>query len=165
MTKNLNPEFMTIEETAEFLRISERILREMVSNREIPHNQLGSTVLFKRESLLNWMKENERPPEPKEKINAKIIPDCNQDKVNTLIQEFTGKDENFVKGLGENLKADLEKFEYKKLSDKVFCQLSRWCWPHRHSVREQWVQPKAQEISKLLFGKVIKRTKHSSYKE
>jgi len=165
------PVWMTIDETAQYLRCSLRHLRETVSKKEIPHTKFGGKVLFNRTRIDEWMIQNEEKPTsyPKaekrvdEPIDTTIMPDCNRQKVNSLIQELVDYNERFVSGLGNNLLTDLSNNEYKQLSDKVYAQLSRWCHPKRNSEREIWAKEKAAEISMLLYGKVIDRIKHSSY--
>lgn len=172
MDDNSNdPVWMTIDETAQYLRCSLRHLRETVSKKEIPCTKFGGKVLFNRTRIDEWMIQNEEKPtsHPKaekdanEQIDTTIMPDCNRQKVNSLIQELVDYNERFVSGLGNNLLTDLSNNEYKQLSDKVYAQLSRWCHPKRNSEREIWAKEKAAEISMLLYGKVIDRIKHSSY--
>jgi hypothetical protein len=43
------------------------------------------------------------------------------------------------------------------LSVGTYKRLSRWATPHRWSEREQFVQPRAQRISEILFGRKIDR--------
>ena len=173
--KKVSSKWLIIKEAAEYLRCSERYLREMVSNRQIPHTIFAGKVLFHQDKLDELLLNQEITVEPQEgvcqktsptltKERVEIRPDCDRDKVNTIIKEFIDFDEHFVSGLAINLKKDLEKLKYHSLSPKVYAQLSRWCWPKRQSSREKWVQPKAHELSKLLFGKIIERTRHPSYR-
>ena len=165
------PAWMTIEETAQYLRCSLRHLRETVSKKEIPHTKFGGKVLFNRHRIDEWMIQNEEKPETPQKtekdenepFDTTINPDCKRQKVNALIQELIDYNERFVSILGNNLLTDLTKNEYKQLSDKIYAQLSRWCHPKRNSEREIWTKEKAAHISMLLYGKVINRIKHPSY--
>ena len=101
----------------------------------------------------------------REPIGDRIAVDgkCQRTEVASLVQELIDYGERFVSGLGKNLKGDLENSDYQWLSRKVYAQLSRWCNPHRNSGREQWVRPRAHEISEHLFGEVIPRSDHPSY--
>lgn len=92
-----------------------------------------------------------------------ISRDCSRQEVAALVAELIDYGERFVSGLGRNLKADLENSDFEWVSMRVYAQLSRWCHPNRHSEREQWVIPRAHQISRLLFGSVIDRTAHPSY--
>jgi excisionase family DNA binding protein len=166
-----DPAWITIEETAQYLRCSLRHLRETVSRREIPYTKFGGKILFNRNRVDEWMIENEETPvsHPKEEkdtnkqIDTTIISDCDRQKVNALIQELIDYNERFVSVLGNNLLMDLSNNKYRQLSDKIYAQLSRWCHPKRNSEREIWAKEKASEISVLLYGKVIERIKHPSY--
>ena len=165
------PVWMTIDETAKYLRCSLRHLRETVSRKEIPHTKFGGKVLFNHIRIDDWMIQNEEKPagctktekgvcEP---IDTTVLPNCDRQKVNSLIQELIDYNERYVTGLGNNLISDLSEYDFGKLSEKVYAQLSRWCHPKRNSEREKWAKEKAAEISVLLYGKVIDRIKHPSY--
>jgi hypothetical protein len=156
------------------MRCSERFLRELVANHQIPHTIFAGKVLFyqdKLDELLMSLEvpvncvgvDNQQSDAEPAKGDYEIIPDCDQNKVGDLIQEMIERNEHFVTGLGKNLQKDLEERQYKTLSCKVYSQLSRWCWPNRNSSREEWVKPRARQISKLLFGRVIDRTRHPHY--
>lgn len=163
--------WMTIDETAQYLRCSLRHLRETVSRKEIPHTKFGGKVLFNRTRIDEWMIQNEEKAttypkaekDANEQIDTIIMSDCNRQKVNSLIQELVDYNERYVTGLGNNLISDLSEYDFEKLSEKVYAQLSRWCHPKRNSKREIWAKEKAAEISALLYGKVIDRIRHSSY--
>ena len=51
------PEIMSIKETAEFLRLSESKIYQLVSRNEITHFKQGSRVLFSRNDLLQWLQQ------------------------------------------------------------------------------------------------------------
>ena len=171
MNGNNCPAWMTIEESAKYLRCSLRHLRETVSRKEIPHTKFGGKVLFNRTRIDDWMIQNEEKPAsyPKtekkvdDPVDTTIMSDCNRQKVNSFIQELVDYNERYVTGLGNNLTSDLSEYDFEKLSEKVYAQLSRWCHPKRNSEREIWAKERAAEISKLLYGKVIDRIKHPSY--
>lgn len=168
--------WMTIEECSSYLRCSLRYLREKVANREIPSTTFGGKALFHRERIDEWMLSQEEGSGPAaamssaaaagsagSDIETTIVPGCNRDEVNALVQRLIDFDEHFVTSLGKNLRSDLDEYEYRKLSPKVYAQLSRWCHPHRNTQREQVVKPITHQISTLLFDRVIDRTKHPSY--
>jgi excisionase family DNA binding protein len=175
--EKLKSNWLTIPEAAEYLRCGERILREFVTNKEIPHVVFAGKALFYQARIDEWLLEQERPSKPMITDSQKdaelsedarrIKPDCHRDEVDSLIKELIqykdGK-ERFVNGLGRNLRKDLKEFHYELLSPKVFSQLSRWTHPAKPSPRNDWAQEKAQKISKLLFGKVIDRLYHPSYR-
>ncbi len=92
-----------------------------------------------------------------------VIDECPRATVTSKLMELIDYGERFVSGLGHNLKRALENSDYRWLPTKEYAQLSRWCHPNRHTEREQWVIPRAHEISRALFGRVIDRTPHPSY--
>lgn len=57
--------FMTYEEAADYLRISQVTLRTRVSKGEVPHYKIGrgGLVRFRRSELDTWMKEHAHKPE------------------------------------------------------------------------------------------------------
>jgi excisionase family DNA binding protein len=166
------PQWMTIEETADYLRCSLRFLREKVANKEVPHTKFGGKALFHRSRIDEWMfsmeefheyQEEEKSKEEIEQVDTTILPGVDRDKINSLVQELIDFNERFVTGLGNNVAKDLKEYNYKKLSLKVYAQLSRWAHPNRNTRRERRAKPIVHELSKLLFGSVIGRTKHPSY--
>ena len=175
MNQKMDGTWMTIEETATYLRCSLRYLREKVSNREIPFTRFGGKALFHRSRIDQWMFSREESgdvsgelPEQKEasqisEVDTTIQPNCDRDRVHTLVQSLIDFNEHFVTALGNNLRNDLDSSDYQNLSEKVYAQLSRWCHPRRDSVREQKVKPIVHELSKELFARVVERTKHPSY--
>ena len=52
------PEIMTLEETADYLRVTPNLVYEMMG--DIPCFELGGRVLFRREAVQNWIREQER---------------------------------------------------------------------------------------------------------
>jgi len=55
-------EIMNVKETAEFLGISERMLRELISTNKIPHKRVFAKngrntgrILFSKRLILEWM--------------------------------------------------------------------------------------------------------------
>lgn len=162
--------WMTLEEAADYLRCSVRYLKEIVSNREIPFTMLAGKALFHKSKIDEWMFSKEERVKPTQgnasestDSSKDISPNCNREKVDALIRQLIDFNELFVTGLGNNLKSDLEDSSYQRLSEKVYAQLSRWCHPKRNTRREQQVKVIAHQISELLYGQVISRTKHPSY--
>lgn len=51
------PEIMTVQEVAEFLRVSERTVYDWATNRTIPCGKLGTTWRFKRSQVQKWVDE------------------------------------------------------------------------------------------------------------
>ena len=49
------PEIMTIEEVAQYLRVSERTVYEWAQKGKIPCGKLGTIWRFKRDDILNWV--------------------------------------------------------------------------------------------------------------
>ena len=167
--------WMTIEETAEYLRCSLRFLREKTANKEIPHIKFGGKALFHVQRIDEWLfsmeegqiqdnESNEKIPVESFNEATKIRPDVDRDKATALVNELIDFNERFVTGLGKNLSEDFERYDFKKLSEKIYAQLSRWCHPNRNSKREKKVKPIVHELSRELFGHVIDRTKHPSYR-
>jgi len=172
--ENVHTKWLTLAEAAAYMRCSPRFLQEMVANKRIAHSSFAGKVLFHQDNLDALLFQHQVPVKPEDEAKKpdddvagkeafEIVPDCDLARVNALIEELIQRKERFVSGLGENLKEDLERREYKTLSFKVYAQLSRWCWPNRDSSRERWVQPRVHELSRLLFGRVIERTSHPSY--
>lgn len=95
-----------------------------------------------------------------------VRPDITQNqraRVDSLIFELTTEYERWKGGasciqLPRELKRDLERTGYGWLSNSTYERLSRWCRTRCWRRREQFVQPRAQQISRLLFGRVIARS-------
>ena len=166
--------WMTIEETAEYLRCSLRFLREKAANKEIPHTKFGGKALFHVKRIDEWMlslEESHMQDNGGSEVIAeesideatKIRLDADREKAIELVNELIDFNERFVTGLGNNLAKDFERFDFQKLSEKAYAQLSRWCHPNRNTKREKKAKPIVHELSLELFGRIISRTKHSSY--
>jgi excisionase family DNA binding protein len=50
------PKFLTVPEVATLLRLSERTVYDMVSQRRIPFRKAGDRTLFDRDEILAWTK-------------------------------------------------------------------------------------------------------------
>jgi excisionase family DNA binding protein len=50
------PKFLTVPEVAVLLRLSERTVYDMVSQRRIPFRKAGDRTLFYRDEILAWTK-------------------------------------------------------------------------------------------------------------
>ena len=169
--------WLTIPEAATYLRVGERFLRELIARKEIPHTLFASKALLYPSRLDEWLLAKEEPvnsiksdTEKSAELsedNRRIRADCPRRQVNSLIGNLihykNGK-ERFVNGLGRNLEKDLAESGYTLLSPSVYSRLSRWAHPKKHSPRNDFVQRIAQEISELLFGRVIDRVSYPSYR-
>ncbi|MBO3062012.1 MULTISPECIES: helix-turn-helix domain-containing protein [Mammaliicoccus] len=51
---------LTVKETAEFLRISERYTYELIKKNKLPHIKLGGKILCDKDSLLVHLKSIEK---------------------------------------------------------------------------------------------------------
>ena len=51
---------LTVKETAEFLRISERYTYELIKKNQLPHIKLGGKILCDKDSLLVYLKSIEK---------------------------------------------------------------------------------------------------------
>lgn len=50
-------EILTLNETAAFLKVTKRMLYDLVQRRAIPHLRVGKLIRFSKVALLAWMKE------------------------------------------------------------------------------------------------------------
>ena len=50
------PKFLTVPEVAALLRLSERTIYDLVSQRRIPFRKAGDRTLFDRDEILAWTK-------------------------------------------------------------------------------------------------------------
>ena len=85
-------------------------------------------------------------------------------RVEVLVSELITRYEHQGRGascitLPKELKRDLERSGWSRLAPATCRRLSRWCHAERDpsTRREDFVEPKAQEISTLLFGRIISR--------
>lgn len=53
-------EVMDIREAADYLRISDWKLRQMVRQRIIPHFRVGKKIMFRRSALESWIANQEK---------------------------------------------------------------------------------------------------------
>ncbi len=60
----MNHEIMTIEEVAEYLRVSERTVYDWVQKGQLPGGKLGTTWRFKRAEIENWVNRRLNAPAP-----------------------------------------------------------------------------------------------------
>lgn len=51
---------MTAKEAAELLRVSKDSLYRDVRRGRIPHMKIGATILFRRDTLMSWMEQQEK---------------------------------------------------------------------------------------------------------
>lgn len=54
------PITLTVSETAAYLGVSDDTIYELVRRKEIPHFRLRSRILFRRDTLDEWMTQLER---------------------------------------------------------------------------------------------------------
>lgn len=66
-------------------------------------------------------------------------------------------EKGWAKTLAKEIKQQLIDKEGAHLTVNTYKRLSRWINPYRQTEREKYVQPKAEAISKLLFGHPIDR--------
>ncbi len=52
----IQPQFLTVPEVAELLRVKERLIYTWVSQRRIPFRKAGHFTLFDRDEILVWTK-------------------------------------------------------------------------------------------------------------
>jgi excisionase family DNA binding protein len=53
------PQFLTVEEVAELLRVSPRSVYDWVSNREIPFHKAGRRVIFLLDEIMEWTEKKD----------------------------------------------------------------------------------------------------------
>lgn len=170
--ETLKSNWLTIPEAANYLRCGERFLRELVANKQIPHVVFAGKALFYPKHLDEWLLSQEKPAGDRDdganltyEIQALTEPARREvDLLITKLAEYKQGKEMFVNSFGRNLQTDLQGSDYRFLSIKVYAQLSRWCHPRRCGDREKWAGNIARKISTLLFGKVIDRISHPSYR-
>lgn len=54
-----HPEFLTVEEVAELLRVSPRSVYDWVSQRQIPFRKAGRRTIFLLDEILEWTSERQ----------------------------------------------------------------------------------------------------------
>jgi excisionase family DNA binding protein len=55
---------LTFAEGCDFLKMSERWVRERVKDGTLPHVRLGNRIHFRRSALITWCKEQEKGGKP-----------------------------------------------------------------------------------------------------
>jgi len=85
-------------------------------------------------------------------------------RVFAIIRELIAESERYGRGsscvmLPRELERDLERSDFRWLSRGTYVRLSKWCNHDRPNAtrRELFVEPRAREISTILFGTVIDR--------
>ena len=53
-SETIRPQFLTVPEVAELLRVKERTVYTWVSKRQIPYRKAGRFTLFDRDEILRW---------------------------------------------------------------------------------------------------------------
>jgi excisionase family DNA binding protein len=59
-TERTRPQFLTVKEVAELLRLKPRTVYEMVSERRIPFRKAGDRTIFLLDEILKWTKPGDR---------------------------------------------------------------------------------------------------------
>lgn len=60
MTENLNDNYISIEEAAEYLGVKVPTIRSWIKNKGMPHYRIGGKLLkFKRSEIDAWVKQSE----------------------------------------------------------------------------------------------------------
>lgn len=59
-TEANRPQFLTVKEVAELLRLKPRTVYEMVSERRIPFRKAGDRTIFLLDEILKWTKPGDR---------------------------------------------------------------------------------------------------------
>lgn len=54
------PEVLSFKEAARFLRVSERTLRRLVSEKKVPYARIGGLLRFRRAALMSWLEQEEQ---------------------------------------------------------------------------------------------------------
>ena len=54
-----HPQFLTVEEVAELLRVSPRSVYDWVSQRQIPFRKAGRRTIFLLDEILEWTSERQ----------------------------------------------------------------------------------------------------------
>lgn len=54
------PQFLTVAEVAELLRLKPRTIYEMVSERRIPYRKAGDRTIFLLDEILKWTKPDDK---------------------------------------------------------------------------------------------------------
>lgn len=50
---------LDIKQTALYLNVSVSLIRKLVRKCEIPHNRIGNKLLFRKDKIDSWLKENQ----------------------------------------------------------------------------------------------------------
>jgi excisionase family DNA binding protein len=68
--------YMTIEELAAYLKLSEQTIRRWVSNREIPYRKIKKSVRFRVSEIEKWIEDGSYPlPEEQGGAGAILLDD------------------------------------------------------------------------------------------
>ena len=63
---NNAPVIFTLEEAADFLKVSQRTLWGLANDRKLPFFRVGSQLRFQQDSLLEWAESQSQQQEPEE---------------------------------------------------------------------------------------------------
>lgn len=70
---NEDKQIFTVQEAAEFLSVSTNTIYKMKDANIIPFMQRFRRIYFERDSLLKWLKEGTKEPQPQEQINQQVV--------------------------------------------------------------------------------------------
>lgn len=68
-------EIMTLEEVADYLRVSERTVADWAQKGELPAGKLGTAWRFKRADVERWVDSRLRPAAPRGTASGVVLPD------------------------------------------------------------------------------------------
>lgn len=67
----MSDEFFTVEELANYLKLSESRVRQMIKANEIPTIKLGSVYRFSKNDIIFWMREKTEIKKKKSSLKGK----------------------------------------------------------------------------------------------
>ena len=86
------PEIMTVQEVAEFLRVSERTVYDWATSGTIPCGKLGTSWRFKRAEIEKWVNQHLSPPSKKDVTFSPITINEILDPAHVVLLETDSKD-------------------------------------------------------------------------
>jgi len=99
------PEIMTVQEVAEFLRVSERTVYDWATSGTIPCGKLGTAWRFKRSEVENWVNQQLSAPGKKDVTFSPVRMDEILDPVHVMLLDTDSKDtalQTMLDQLGES---------------------------------------------------------------
>lgn len=55
----MNSVMLDIKECSDYLNISVSLIRKLVKRKEIPHNRIGIKILFSKNEIDKWIRDNQ----------------------------------------------------------------------------------------------------------